>query len=632
MQVFISLAALPLEQARRYSSKFIRDGIAAKTIKKFQPIDAVNPHSKVKRAANPYRLYLPIDSRHIIPKAVRIPEEIEEAVAKAGYRIENYVTGIATSADGKQKIRIGKLIKDDPDLADIFKKDPARNVYKNEAVAVISCHPYDIAGMSTGRHWTSCMNLDTGMFKEHVIQDVLGSTLVAYAISPKDTNIAKPKARFLIKLASDSNDPSNCVYVLESSLYGSEVPGFEETLRAWLHKVNVGLKPGQYRFSQALYDDGLGEGVLHLPQLESIAEDERIPLLQSMRNTRYSFKEILALDKNWLPYLLQYLVKIEEESTAIRKLLNLALFLNVPEKVVGAALDATAGIPDEYISTMVADYSRYTSQLPEKISLASFLRTSTRMWAVVDGIFGFDSNPTKSIKLGELDNYYKFDHRWIERVAFNTHSDRVNWAFIRSVFNDDYQFPVPYKPFNEEGEWMDKSINFLVSFFGEWIIPLPDYYKVGYEKLRALGAGRSTRAKDNSYDDLVNMGAEKFLQDCVPNMELGLVYAGLMESDIEWGRELCIYFDSMNGAVLGPLIKGLLQLQKDGLAGGDPVAYNIIRASKRWTRIHRNKYKADIEAAYNQARQFITESQVEFMNGSFESFQKDGRVTTDEDE
>ena len=76
----------------------------------------------------------------------------------------------------------------------------------------------------------------------------------------------------------------------------------------------------------------------------------------------------------------------------------------------------------------------------------------------------------------------------------------------------------------------------------------------------------------------------------------------------------------------------MLQLQKDGLAGGDPVAYNIIRASKRWTRIHRNKYKADIEAAYNQARQFITESQVEFMNGSFESFQKDGRVTTDEDE
>ena len=112
---------------------------------------------------------------------------------------------------GNVKVRkgqkIGKLMgNDDPNLLTFFSNDPIRlsknilsAINANSLWIVISNHAYDIAGMSTNRDWTSCMNIINGDNKWYVGQDIKRGTLIAYIIDKKDTNIEHPYGRILIK-------------------------------------------------------------------------------------------------------------------------------------------------------------------------------------------------------------------------------------------------------------------------------------------------------------------------------------------------------------------------------------------------------------------------------------------------
>jgi hypothetical protein len=70
---------------------------------------------------------------------------------------KDYIEGYAT--DGKQKYKIGKILQSlgEYDLLDEFKKDESRQFGNKEFVIVISRHPYDIAGASDDRNWSSCL-------------------------------------------------------------------------------------------------------------------------------------------------------------------------------------------------------------------------------------------------------------------------------------------------------------------------------------------------------------------------------------------------------------------------------------------------------------------------------------------
>jgi hypothetical protein len=65
-----------------------------------------------------------------------------------------------TIPDKRQKFKIGKILQElgETELLDEFKKDETRQLKNKELVIVISRHPYDIAGASTDRNWTSCIN------------------------------------------------------------------------------------------------------------------------------------------------------------------------------------------------------------------------------------------------------------------------------------------------------------------------------------------------------------------------------------------------------------------------------------------------------------------------------------------
>jgi hypothetical protein len=114
---------------------------------------------------NKYRIYIPLGEK---AKDVKPNSEVESFVKSQGYEIEDYLTGIASKDNGKRKVRIGKLLSKEPELKKLFDNDSSRNSSQSEYIVVISRHPYDIAGMTSGRTWEeeSCMNFQKRNGKE----------------------------------------------------------------------------------------------------------------------------------------------------------------------------------------------------------------------------------------------------------------------------------------------------------------------------------------------------------------------------------------------------------------------------------------------------------------------------------
>ena len=128
------------------------------------------------------RLYIPFESN---VSSVRPIPSIKKYVETQGYDIIDYGKGLAKRKDSDKKnlIKIGKILKNEPELLKQFSTDKNRTAAKKKSMMiVVSRHPYDIAGMSTGRGWTSCMRLGDGQFRSYVHTDVKNGTLVAYVI------------------------------------------------------------------------------------------------------------------------------------------------------------------------------------------------------------------------------------------------------------------------------------------------------------------------------------------------------------------------------------------------------------------------------------------------------------------
>lgn len=210
-----------------------------------------------------FRFYLPL-----VPEAVAAPSRIVDHLKDKGYEVEDYVAGIAKEIDGKRRMRIGRLLADDEYLAFKFANDPSRSAAKRGNLLVcISRHPYDIAGMSTDRGWTSCMRIGksdeqgwnadkVGEYADYVLDDVKEGTLIAYLITADDKNVRNPIGRVLIKPYVNTEDPSDILLVRSEKTYGSPGKGLLKTVDAWLESVNGVRGDALYCISDKLYADG----------------------------------------------------------------------------------------------------------------------------------------------------------------------------------------------------------------------------------------------------------------------------------------------------------------------------------------------------------------------------------------
>jgi hypothetical protein len=119
---------------------------------------------------------------------------------------------------------------------------------------VYSKHAYDIAGMSTDRGWTSCMNIYTGMNKHYIQHDIKEGTIVAYLIKESDFNINNPTARLSIKPYVNIENPDDVFFQPETKIYGSAPGDFQSVVNKIFDKIQPG-KSGTFELVDTLYCD-----------------------------------------------------------------------------------------------------------------------------------------------------------------------------------------------------------------------------------------------------------------------------------------------------------------------------------------------------------------------------------------
>ena len=197
-------------------------------------------NSKYKKDRNAFRIYIPISNEKISSNDIKPIPAIESFLTQNGYSIIDYRKGIVFDENKKQQIKIGKVLQkfDRNDLLNLFNTDTNREATRSQHIVVISRHPYDIAGMSTDRGWTSCMNLNTGQYRKYVPIDIKEGTIVAYVIKREDKNITNPVGRILIKPFIDSLGSNKVYLVPESYCYGTGVDGFSDAVEKWANEVN----------------------------------------------------------------------------------------------------------------------------------------------------------------------------------------------------------------------------------------------------------------------------------------------------------------------------------------------------------------------------------------------------------
>lgn len=236
-----------------------------------------------KEFGGKYRVYLPLklDGSHYAIKRI-----VEEVVTKMEATIVSYKDNTAKDKHGRET-KISKILAIginkfdlDPALNDKYNADPLRKIKDNdnleEMMIVISRHPVDVASMSTGSTWGSCMTIAHKTYtpmnrfnKEIPVgtviephdevgaldDDVKQGTIVAYLVKKNDMKtIVQPKARIAIKPFYNIEDPSDIILIPENKIYGLQVPEFKNSVEEWV-KTTFAASGYQYIKNPKIYDD-----------------------------------------------------------------------------------------------------------------------------------------------------------------------------------------------------------------------------------------------------------------------------------------------------------------------------------------------------------------------------------------
>lgn len=195
-------------------------------------------------------------------------KEVSWNLEDNGYEIVSYEEGYAVKRKSNNifcnmvsketnninLLKIGRLLVklNLKDLGERFKTDPIRVL--NKFSVVVSRHPIDIAGMSTGREWTSCMS-EGGCNHNFVKNDIHGGTIIAYLISNNDKNIRNPLSRILFKKYESDNGHS--YYALANKTYGIHGNILKKECKRIEEELNKNCPQAEYKFNDNyFYNDG----------------------------------------------------------------------------------------------------------------------------------------------------------------------------------------------------------------------------------------------------------------------------------------------------------------------------------------------------------------------------------------
>jgi hypothetical protein len=235
------------------------------------------------------RVYLPFEMTSETQGEDGVDKDIQEILEEAGYKIADYRQGLAVNAQGRQ-YRIGKILQslyqreskeldaERENFSEIKFQTRRKRLeeYWTEALAlfqnsvyrahagsgkpgflvVISSNIHDIGAMSTGRDWTSCMNLSGGAHSEDVYCEIKKGGFVAYLIKENDKEIRKPLARIAIR-RFENKKSGQSLAIPEETVYGNEIEGFSQVVQNWLDSKQGHITPGVFYRRGGEHSDSL---------------------------------------------------------------------------------------------------------------------------------------------------------------------------------------------------------------------------------------------------------------------------------------------------------------------------------------------------------------------------------------
>jgi len=238
---FINEEALPLNVAKEY--------VAYGKDRPSWLVDKLN-----ELFDNQQRIYIPVEYE-TIKKVSRLQKDIERTLNTLGYKIKDYGLGLAYKIDNPKRIvRIGKLLNSIGDTFSLklFTEDTDRTLakQKDDYSIVICQHPYDITAMTTGREWSSCLDVLGGGNRKFIPEEIKSGTFTVYFIKTSDRNINDPIGRINVKLYSENDNendeedvdnynefPDHWVWIPDTGEYGSFPNEGIRTLKKWLMKT-----------------------------------------------------------------------------------------------------------------------------------------------------------------------------------------------------------------------------------------------------------------------------------------------------------------------------------------------------------------------------------------------------------
>lgn len=246
--------ALPPSVAKKYTS--IKQNPKIKERLNFIFTALANlPNASTSKRGD--RVYFPFSKQGgMVTQESPVKKEVEMALQGTEFKLKDYKTAVAIDKYGRD-VKLGKALTKigKGALVNKVNSDKTREgAQQTDFMIVFSKHPYDVAGMSTDRGWTSCMNVYGGANKEYVSQDIKEGSFICYITKPSDTNLNNPVGRVLIKPFINTNDKNDVLYSPEQKSYGTVPSNFLPTVDAVIEDVQ-GEKIGSFELEQSLYCD-----------------------------------------------------------------------------------------------------------------------------------------------------------------------------------------------------------------------------------------------------------------------------------------------------------------------------------------------------------------------------------------
>jgi hypothetical protein len=263
---------------------------------------------------------------------------------------EDYIKGYMV-INGKRK-RIGKFlaellktlsIEDQNLLKPIVKAymhDKIRELNPNKKYLLCySRHPYDIAGMSTDRGWTSCMELPSkknpsgGAYHIAIDEDILLGTIIVYLIDENDKNINRPIGRVTVKPYYHI-DTQDIIWVVCKMGYGTVPTRVFEQIKKFADRVNKNVKDGVYSLPPGIersgFDDFYLKNMNKIDNIDELLIIDNIKLFLTAKQPDQWRDELRVKDKTVF-FIDDIRHSIEQKSTRVLGLKFLRLAQENPE-------------------------------------------------------------------------------------------------------------------------------------------------------------------------------------------------------------------------------------------------------------------------------------------------------------